>query len=106
MPDWKTIAKLSDKDAKTREAQFEAEMLALIAQGEPQKPVANPVQSVAPVGAVSPYAAGIPNNTTAIPRRLLRPRPATAFKSPSLPTARPPTTIIWNPSRDPFASRS
>jgi len=40
MPDWKTIAKLSDKDAKTREAQFEAEMLALIAQGEHSKPSA------------------------------------------------------------------
>ena len=43
MPDWKTIARLSDKDAKTREAQFEAEMLALAAQGSPQTPAASPV---------------------------------------------------------------
>jgi hypothetical protein len=42
MPDWKTIARLSDKDAKTREAQFEAEMLALAAQGAPPNPAASP----------------------------------------------------------------
>jgi hypothetical protein len=45
MPDWKTIAKLSDREARTREAQFEAEMLAMIAQGGPQTPVASPAPS-------------------------------------------------------------
>jgi hypothetical protein len=45
MPDWNTIAKLSDREAKTREAQFEAEMLAMIAQGGPQSPVASPAPS-------------------------------------------------------------
>jgi hypothetical protein len=40
MPKWTDIAKLSDQEAKTREAQFEAEMLALVAQGEPQPPAA------------------------------------------------------------------
>src|ERR1700722_7247789 len=54
MPDWKTIAKLSDKDAKTREAQFEAEMLALIAQGDSKPSATSPTPStttlpVAPV---------------------------------------------------------
>jgi len=38
----KNIAKLSDKDAKSREAQFEAEMLALASQGEPPRPAAAP----------------------------------------------------------------
>src|ERR1700679_3013874 len=38
MPDWKNIARLADKDAKTREAQFEAEMRAMIAQDSLQPP--------------------------------------------------------------------
>jgi hypothetical protein len=42
MPDWNTIAKLSDREAKTREAQFEVEMLAMVAQGNPQTPAASP----------------------------------------------------------------
>src|SRR5882724_6498833 len=45
MPDWKDIAKLSDREAKTREAQFEAEMLALIAQGDSSTPAASPTPS-------------------------------------------------------------
>jgi hypothetical protein len=45
MPDWKDIAKLSDREAKTREAQFEAEMLAMVAQGESQAPAASPAPS-------------------------------------------------------------
>jgi hypothetical protein len=54
MPDWKTIAKLSDREAKTREAQFEAETLALITQGNPPAPATAPTPSattspVAPV---------------------------------------------------------
>ena len=54
MPDWKDIAKLSDRETKTREAQFEVEMLALIAQGDSSTPAASPTPSattlpVAPV---------------------------------------------------------
>src|ERR1017187_2625477 len=45
MPDWNTIAKLSDREAKTREAQFEVEMLAMVAQGNPQTPDASPAPS-------------------------------------------------------------
>ena len=45
MPDWNTIAKLSDREAKTREAQFEAEMLSMVAQGNPQTPAASPAPS-------------------------------------------------------------
>jgi len=45
MPDWKDIAKLSDREAKAREAQFEAEMLALIAQGDSSTPAASPTPS-------------------------------------------------------------
>jgi len=52
MPDWKDITKLSDREAKIREAQFEADMLALLAQDGPQTP-AIPAQPGSPVGAVS-----------------------------------------------------
>ena len=45
MADWNTIAKLSDREAKTREAQFEAEMLAMVAQGESQTPTPAPAPS-------------------------------------------------------------
>ena len=45
MADWNTIAKLSDREAKTREAQFEAEMLAMVAQGESQTPAPAPAPS-------------------------------------------------------------
>src|SRR5580700_335509 len=41
----KNIATLSDKDAKTREAQFEAEMLAMIAQ-DPSRPPGSTAPSV------------------------------------------------------------
>lgn len=42
MPKWKNIAKLSDQEAKKREAAFEAEMLATLAPGKVQPPVAPP----------------------------------------------------------------
>jgi len=52
MPDWKDITKLSDREAKIREAQFEAEMLALLAQDGTQTPAASP----APSATTSPIA--------------------------------------------------
>jgi hypothetical protein len=54
----KNIAKLSDKDTKTREAQFEAEMLAMAAQGTPPKPTASPRAPAA--AAPTPQAATSP----------------------------------------------
>jgi hypothetical protein len=55
---FKNIAKLSDKEAKTREAQFEAEMLALVAETSPPMPPVTPRSSAAaspkPQGATSP----------------------------------------------------
>jgi TM2 domain-containing membrane protein YozV len=41
MPKWKDIAKLSDREEKTREAAFEAQMLAMLATDEPKSPVAS-----------------------------------------------------------------
>jgi hypothetical protein len=55
MPDWKTIAKLSDREAKTREAEFEAQMLALLAQGE-----SKPSAAVAPTPPVQSRSASVP----------------------------------------------
>src|SRR5580704_6399413 len=65
----KNIAKLSDKDAKTREALFEAEMLAMVAQGAPPNPVASP----------RPPAASAPTSSDAI----WPPLEATASPTPS-----------------------
>jgi len=67
MPDWKDIAKLSDREAKTREAQFEAEMLALIAQGDSPPPAASPTPSVTtlPAPTVIPVRDGIRISVTA-----------------------------------------
>jgi len=44
MPNWKSLAKLSDQEEKAREAAFEAEMVAMIATGRssPAPPVINP----------------------------------------------------------------
>jgi hypothetical protein len=42
MPKWKDIAKLSDQEAKNREAAFEAEMLAALAPGKSEPPAASP----------------------------------------------------------------
>ena len=49
MPKWTDITKLSDREAKTREAQFEAEMLALIAQGGSPTPTVSPAPSATTV---------------------------------------------------------
>ncbi|HXI84961.1 MAG TPA: hypothetical protein VNL17_12815 [Verrucomicrobiae bacterium] len=66
MPDWKDIAKLSDKDAKTREAQFEAEMLALIAQGDSPAPAGSPTPSARTLPAPSiPIRDGVQISVTA-----------------------------------------
>jgi len=58
MATWKDIAKLSDHDEKTREAAFEAEMLALLATDKPKPPVA----------ASSPSPAGTAPVSTLVPR--------------------------------------
>ena len=42
MPEWKDIAKLSDQEARKREAAFEAEMLAALARDKSQSPAASP----------------------------------------------------------------
>jgi TM2 domain-containing membrane protein YozV len=57
MPTWKDIAKLSDRDEKTREAAFEAEMLSLLATNKPKPPVAassSSPASTAPVPTIVP----------------------------------------------------
>jgi hypothetical protein len=46
MSKWKDIAKLSDQDAKKREAAFEAEMLASVQKDVPQPSLASPVPTV------------------------------------------------------------
>ena len=66
MPDWKDIAKLSDREARTREAQFEAEMLALIAQGESPAPTASPTPSATTLPASTlPIRDGVQISVTA-----------------------------------------
>jgi hypothetical protein len=66
MPDWKDITKLSDREAKTREAQFEAEMLALIANGESPKPAPTSVGAVSNRdSAPSPVHDGVQISVTA-----------------------------------------
>jgi hypothetical protein len=42
MPNWKDIARLSDREGKTREAAFEAEMLALAASENPKPSTGSP----------------------------------------------------------------
>jgi hypothetical protein len=49
MPEWKDIARLSDQEEKTREAAFEARMLAMIAQDESQPSTTTSPASAAPV---------------------------------------------------------
>ena len=41
MPKWKDIAKLSDREEQTREAAFEAEMLAALAADKPKPSAAS-----------------------------------------------------------------
>jgi hypothetical protein len=79
----KNIAKLSDRDAKTREAQFEAEMLALAAQGAPPNPAASP----RPPAATSPTSLDM----------IWPPLPATTSPAPSATTL-PAQTVV--PVRD------
>ncbi len=53
MPKWKDIAKLSDRDEKTREAAFEAQMLAMLTTEKPKPSTASsPPPTIAPRDAV------------------------------------------------------
>ena len=49
MPKWKDIARLSDQEEKAREAAFEAQMLAMIAQSKSPPPATTSPASAAPV---------------------------------------------------------
>jgi len=64
MPNWKNIAKLSDRDARAREAEFEAQMLAMTVQVEPQEPAPPPRPSAAT--SPTPPAATSPTSTDVI----------------------------------------
>jgi TM2 domain-containing membrane protein YozV len=56
MPKWNDIAKLSDREEKTREAAFEAEMLALLATDKPKPSAASspPPTGPAPAPTIAP----------------------------------------------------
>lgn len=55
MPKWKDIAKLSDRDEKTREAAFETQMLAVLAADKPKPSAASvPPPTTAPVPTMIP----------------------------------------------------
>ena len=62
MPKWTDIAKLSDREANAREAEFEAQMLALLAQGESKPPAA-----VAPAPPVQSRSASVPLAVVPVP---------------------------------------
>ncbi len=56
MPKWNDIAKLSDREEKTREAAFEAQMLAILAEDKPKPSTASvqPPTTLAPAPAIAP----------------------------------------------------